>query len=84
MVWGVGRHGRGNLGGGLVLQEKPRAILGDARGGGAAGHRNPRAHALGLSEGGAPLVQAMGGKKPLVLAIADWALLVQASGIGSS
>ena len=38
------------------------------------------AHALGLSEGEATLVQATGGEKPLVLATGDWVLLVQATG----
>ena len=33
-----------------------------------------------LSEGGAPLLQATGGEKPLALAMEDWALLVQAMG----
>ena len=35
------------------------------------------AHLRGLSEGGAPLVQALGGEKPHALAMGDWALLVQ-------
>ena len=38
------------------------------------------APALVLSEGGAPLLRAMGGKKPLAQAMADQALLVQAMG----
>ena len=33
-----------------------------------------------LSEGGARLVQALAGKKPLAQAMRDWALLVQATG----
>ena len=55
-------------------------LLGRERGGGPDFHRNLPAHTLGLSEGGVPLVQAMGGEKPLAQAMGDWALLVHATG----
>ena len=35
---------------------------------------------LGLSEGGAPIVKAMGGKKPLAWAMGEQALPVQPAG----
>ena len=41
-------------------------------------HRNLPAHECGLLEGGVPLVQATGGKKPLAQATGDWVLLVKA------
>ena len=34
-------------------------------------------HACWLSEGGVPLVQAMGGEKTLAHAMGDWAFIVQ-------
>ena len=76
------RHGRENLGGGLGLQEKQRAIVVEGERRRVDCHRNLAAHAgaLTLSEGGAPWVQATGGKKPLAQATGDQALLVQATG----
>ena len=41
----VERHGRGNPGEGLGLQESKARLLGRARGGGADHHRNLPAHA---------------------------------------
>lgn len=78
MGWGVGHHSRGNPGGGLGLQVKQGAIVGEGkkrrRG---LPQETPCACACRLSEGRAPLVQTMGGKKTLAQAMGDWVLLVQ-------
>ena len=42
---------------------------------------SPCSHMHRLSEGGVPLVQATGGKKPLARATAAWALLVLDIGV---
>ena len=55
-------------------------LLGGGGGRGGAPQESPCACAPGLSEGGEPLVQAAGGKKPLALAKGDLVLLVQAMG----
>ena len=74
-------HGRGNLGRGLGRQEKRGAIVGE----GERRRGRPPQESLctcmrGLSEGGAPLVQATRGKKPLAQATGDQGLLVRAMG----
>ena len=45
-------------------------------------HKNlfPCTRVCGLSEGGAHLAQATGGKRPLAWSMGDWAPLVQATG----
>ena len=53
-------------------------LLERARGRGVDCHRNLPAYAG--SEAGAPLAQAIGGKRPLAQAMGDQALLVQATG----
>ena len=63
-----------------VCRRSKAPLLRRVRRGGVDHHRNLTAHVCGLSEDGAPLMQATGGKKPLVQVIGDWALLVQATG----
>ena len=85
MGWGVELHSRGNPGESLGLQDRQGAIVvQEARGRGEGCHRKlpapQRVHVSGLSEGGAALVQATGGEKPLAWFTGDWVLIVQATG----
>ena len=79
--WGVERHSREILGEGLGWQEKQGAIVGEGkrrRGGLPQQFPCTRKSSLRLSEGGAPLVQAMGGEKPFAQATGAQVLLTQA------
>ena len=62
-------HGRGNPGECPDLQERQGTIVGEGERKGGRCHRKlpalERAHARGLTESRAALVQAKGGKKPL-------------------
>lgn len=80
MGWRVEHHSQGSLGGGLGPQEKQGAITGEGERRRGQCHRNLPVHAWAFrGRGGAPLVQATGGKKTLALAMANGGLL-QATG----
>ena len=74
--WGAECHSQGNLGGGLGLQEKQGAILGEGKRRREDHHRNLFPCALAGSQGVAPLAQVTGGKRSLAQSMGGQAPLV--------
>ena len=74
MGWGPNATGEGTQEEVWACRRSKVPLLGRVRGGGQTAI-GISLHTCGLSEGRAPLAQAMGGERPLAWATGDWALL---------